>query len=167
MLAFLGGWDTTFTSRDPRTAPSVVKAGQVQLPTSRGRERVWGIFAWNGTVIDVTIDGFVLIGGRAATPVVPDNLIGNLVAQGHAGGGLAAVAASDSRLTLRMSNTVVTKNHDAYGGAGLSLWVLDNSALDVTLDTVQVTRNKSGRFTGAGGGILVFDAPYLGRSQVI
>src|SRR5262249_33450132 len=63
VLAFLGGWDPTFTSRDPRTAPSIVKAGQVQLPSFRGRERVWGIFAWNGTVIDVTIDGFVLLGG--------------------------------------------------------------------------------------------------------
>jgi hypothetical protein len=159
-LAFLGGWDATFTSRNPRTAPSIVKAGQVHLPSFRGRERVWGIFAWNGIVIDVTIDGFVLLGGRAATPVVPDNLIGNLAAQGHAGGGLAAVAASDSRITLRMSNTIVTKNKDAYGGAGLSLWVLDNSALDVTLDTVQITRNKS---SGAGGGILAFDAPYLGQ----
>jgi len=158
-LAFLGGWNADFTSRDPRTAPSIVKAGRVQLPSFRGRERVWGIFAWNGTVIHVTIDGFVLLGGRAATPVVPDNLIGNAAAQAHAGGGLAAVAASDSTLTFRMSNTIVTKNHDAYGGAGMSFWVLDNSALNVTLDTVQVTGNKS---TGAGGGILAFDAPYIG-----
>src|SRR5262245_41625093 len=162
VLAFLGGWNADFTGRDPRTAPSIVKAGRVQLPSFRGRERVWGIFAWNGTVIDVTIDGFVLVGGHAATPVVPDNLIGNAAGQAHAGGGLAAVAASDSTLTLRMSNTLVTKNRDVYGGAGLSFWVLDNSVLDVTLDTVQVTGNKSGRPTGAGGGILVFDAPYMG-----
>ncbi len=161
-LAFLGGWDATFTTRDPRSAPSIVKAGRVQLPSFRGRERVWGIFAWNGTVIHVTIDGFVLIGGRAATPVVPDNLIGDAAGQAHAGGGLAAVAASDSTLTLQMSNTLVTKNRDVYGGAGLSFWVLDNSVLDVTLDTVQVTGNKTGRPTGAGGGILVFDAPYQG-----
>jgi hypothetical protein len=163
-MAFVGGWDATFTGRDPRTTPSILKAGQVHLPTYTGPDRVWSIFAWNGTVIHVTIDGFVLLGGRAGTPVVPDNLIGDAAANAHAAGGLAAVAAADSVLTLQMSNTIVTKNRDAYGGAGLSLWALDNSVLDVTLDTIQVTRNKS---TGGGGGILVFDAPYLGEPSSV
>jgi len=127
---------------------------------------VWSILAWNGTVIHATIDGFVLTGGHSGTRVIPDNVDGNAAANARAAGGLAAVAASDSAVTLRMSNTVVTRNRDDYGGAGLSLWALDNSSLDVTLDTVQVTHNKSAS-PGAGGGILVFDAPYSGESSAI
>ena len=114
----------------------------------------------------MTIDGFVLTGGRSGTRVIPDNVDGNAAANARAAGGLAAVAASDSAVTLRMSNTVVTRNRDDYGGAGLSLWALDNSSLDVTLDTVQVTHNKSA-ITGTGGGVLVFAAPYSGEPSAI
>src|SRR5215831_11586574 len=70
-LSFLGGWNDQFTQRDARGTPTVVKAATVTTPTFSGHDRAWVILAENGASTTVSLDGFVLTGGRAVTRV-PD-----------------------------------------------------------------------------------------------
>jgi hypothetical protein len=65
----------------------------------------------------VLIDVFVLTGGQggSALPGIEVNGDGTSLAQVRGGGGIAAVAVEDSTLTLRVRNTTLSKNKDAYG----------------------------------------------------
>ena len=153
-LTFLGGWDATFAQRDALGTPSVLKGGHVTGALG-GHDRVWGIFADAGATITVTIDGFVLEKGRAGTTVAPD--ISNLLGEGRAAGGLAAIASDNGSITLRINNSSIIQNLDWYGGAGVGVWAFGNASVDAVLDGVRILRNRS---KGTTGGLLAFSPAY-------
>lgn len=153
-LSFLGGWDPTFTRRDPRGTPSTVKGGSVSLPGFRGRDRVWTILAENGTSISVSIDGFVLRGGMASTNF---GITGSVTDKPYyrSGGGLGVQALEHSSVSLAVSNTTIAKNRSITEGGGVYVDAVDGSTVDATFTNVWIYQNKpKGGIGGLYGSVL-------------
>jgi hypothetical protein len=144
-LTILGGWAPGFTTRDPRRQASVVRA-----PATRrggvGRERVWAVWAGAGDDLRVTIDGFVLRGGRTTVPL-PSDVFDHLAD----GGGLSALADDGGSLTLTLRNLQVRRNEALSGGGGLSIHALDRGRVEATVENVVVERNQA----RDGGGLAI------------
>jgi hypothetical protein len=156
VLTFLGGWNPQFTQRDPRGAPSVIKSAPTAIPPFSGKDRTWVVFADDGMTIDVTIDGFVLTGGKA-TVNLPD--LPTAGASYRAGGGLTAYSYEDSALALTVRDSVITRNRSLDAGGGVLLYVWEGSSLDATFSGVQVTKNRAG---ATSGGIYAIVAQFAG-----
>ena len=142
-LPVRGGWDQTFSARDPAGSRTVLRAGHVRLPGGAfGRNRPWTIQAGGGVAITLTIDGVTMTGGVASV-AVPRPGDGGLY-----GGGLAAITFDGGALTLIVRDAYITRNRAGAGG-GLSVRATNGGTLQATLERSVVTQNRA----GAGGGI--------------
>jgi len=182
-ITLLGGWDSTFSTRDPDLYPTVLDArrmGSVIYITS----------PITTTPIAPTIDGFIVTGGDAtsgpyclwpgegcgggissvyADPIIVNNVITDNIASttawGNGGGIFIAYASSSAVISGNhvLSNTASTE--DGGGGGGiLTCWgdplIKDNTVVSNTAST------GTGPY-GWGGGLLVYYGDPLIESNTV
>ena len=140
-LALVGGWDRTFTTRDPANTPTVLKGRARKYATGAKDKRVCTMVAESGEAIDLSFDGFVITGGKARAlggvlgdPVFP------LTQDG--GGGLYAHAAGGS-IALTVRQSVITHNTSAVvAGGGLFVGASRGGTAEVTVDRTTISDNQ-------------------------
>src|SRR5262249_49176035 len=141
-LVLLGGWDATFSARDPVATPTVLKARTDFLKD----KRVVVVIAKAGQAIALTIDGFVLTGGNARSSSYLLTGIPGLIPPQDGGGGLYALAAGgDVAVTVRRS--VITRNQSrggrAVGVAGGAFVGAVGGTAEVTFDRTIISDNRA------------------------
>ena len=140
-LTFLGGWDPTFTTRDPSLYPTVLRARGRRTPLGADR-RVFTIIAGAGEAIAVTIDGLMLTGGKAK--VVIDTFDGFAISQ-DGGGGLAALAGTLGSVTLDVRRSTISFNRSKLrSGGGVFVGASGGtSSIVANFDRVLLTDNEA------------------------
>src|SRR5215813_5615396 len=155
-LTLLGGWDTTFTTRNPQLTPTTLKARKVLVVSPFGAvkdKRVLLVIAQAAETITLTIDGLVLTGGNAVAASAV--LLGNahpplpfpLLQDG--GGGLYALAVGGT-ITMTVRQSAITRNRSrVVAGGGAFVGASRGGTADVTFDRTTITENK----VDYGGGL--------------
>jgi hypothetical protein len=136
-LALSGGWSADFTTQDPATTPTTLRAA-VELP-------VLSVVA-NGISVDFTADGLTIERGR--------NFLGSGGACSEArGGGICADVKSGGDLTIALSRLVVQRNRALGGGGGFGADVFGSgSSLSLTVTDSSFIKNQA----NFGGGLNIF-----------
>jgi hypothetical protein len=140
-LALVGGWDSTFTTRDPANTPTVLKAKSRKYATGAKDKRVCVMVAEAGEAIDLTFDGFVITGGKAqAVGAVMGDPSFPLAQDG--GGGLHAHAAGGT-IALTVRQSAITRNKSVViAGGGLFVGASRGGNADVTIDRTTISDNE-------------------------
>jgi subtilisin family serine protease len=140
-LQILGGYDATYTSRDPVGNPSILQADGARPPL-RVRQ---------GVGVGTVIDGFRLTGGEAeSVPLAPET--------GYFGGGARIESSSVTLSNLVVEGNVAGDPSDIGGGGGIA--IINASP---TLTDVEITGNTGGR----GAGLYIYNsAPILTRVHI-
>lgn len=146
-LTFEGGWDTSFTVRDPVAYPTLLRARSRRTPSGRDR-RVFTVVAGNGETIAVTIDGVALRRGRAKTTL--DTFDTFAISQ-DGGGGLAALAGTGGTVALDVRRSTIIDNRSARrAGGGVFLGASGgSSSLVASFDRSVIAVNKAEYAGGA------------------
>jgi hypothetical protein len=140
-LTFLGGWDPTFTTRDPGLNPSVLRARGRKTPLGPDR-RVFTIIAGAGEAIAITIDGLTLSGGKAKAII--DTFDSFAIGQ-DGGGGLAALAGTQGSVTLDVRRSTISFNRSQLkSGGGVFIGASGGtSSIVASFDGVLLTDNEA------------------------
>jgi hypothetical protein len=146
-LTVLGGWDATFSTRDPSLNVTVLKPRTRRYPTGFADRRVVTVVAAAGETITLTLDGVTITKGTARTgsaqmgdPVFPLPQDGGGGVYAHAAGGSIALAIRDSAITANRSRIIA--------GGGVFLGASAGGSLDATFDRVRLTANTA-EYAGA------------------
>jgi len=143
-ITLYGGWDDSFTTRDPEQYPTV-------LDGERQRRVVY-----IGEDITVTLDGFVITRGDATGHGFDDGCPGGtLGGASGCGGGIYAKNACPILVNNVITDNVATTDDTSgagYGG-GVGIWWADGAVISGNL----IISNTAGpgEVRGAGGGLLV------------
>ena len=140
-LTFLGGWDPTFTTRDPTVYPTLFRARSRRTPFGADR-RAFTIVASDGDAIAITIDGLTLMNGRAKRII--DTFDTFAIGQ-DGGGGLAALAGSEGSIVLDVRRSTISFNRSALvAGGGVFIGASGgNSSVVATFDRVVLSGNEA------------------------
>src|SRR5262245_25666842 len=139
-LTFLGGWDAAFTTRDPESTPTILKA----RADAMNDKRVVVAIAEAGETIAHTIDGFVLTRGKAR--VCGNILVGYPAfpsACQDGGSGLYVLGADGGSITVIVRRSLITRNKSRIISVGGGVFVgASSGTADVTIDRSAITDNQ-------------------------
>lgn len=140
-LTFLGGWDPTFTTRDPALYPTVFLGRSRRTPTGADK-RVFTIIAGDGETITVAIDGITLTMGKARRLI---DFFDVFALGQDGGGGLAALAGPGGSITLAVRRSTIGLNRSAVkAGGGVFIGASgSDSSVAATFDGVALTANQA------------------------
>ncbi|MBT7310846.1 S8 family serine peptidase, partial [bacterium] len=124
MEVVLGGWDDTFTSRDPINNPTTIQASV----TSTALQFSTGV--GNGTIVD----GFKLIGGGG-------QFLSSIPVNGYYGGGIVINQTSPTLRNIQVTDCTVGNNSTHGSGGGVLL--RNSNAVLHNVDVYGCTANEA------------------------
>jgi hypothetical protein len=140
-LAVLGGWDATFTTRDPIANVTELRGRSRRYPIGRADRRVCRVTAAPGVTINLELDGLTLTRGHAKWPgeFLGDPQIGTILD----GGGALHVTAHGGSAAVTLRRSVITRNSSKLEVGGAVFVGAVAGTASATFDRVLFSDNRA------------------------